>query len=238
MTPLWWAGLAAAVVLAAWWLWQWRRARTLPNVMEIRPGDEWPGGISDGLNLSCPGCGEVPMVDYVVADKAWRRVVPKHHRLGVVCLTCFLDAGGSPSDIEQIQVIGGGRTVVLRPVAEYDYRHRARTPGTGERDEELPQYSDRGFKHFDPIEGNYGGSIRAYESSAASAPHIWVSITPPLDSIDPTVHLHLEDAVRLRDHLGYLIAHHYHLDVVAEPDHRRAEHLNRTLRRVEGGDET
>lgn len=27
------------------------------------------------------------------------------------------------------------------------------------------------------------------------------------------------------------------LDVVAEPDHRRAEHMNRTLRRVEGGDE-
>lgn len=27
------------------------------------------------------------------------------------------------------------------------------------------------------------------------------------------------------------------LDVIAEPDHRRAEHMNRTLRRVEGGDE-
>lgn len=128
MTPLLWAGLAVAVPLAAWWLWQRHRARTLST---SERDEELP---------SVPGQYPPP-------------------------------------------------------------------------DDELPQYSDRGFKHFDPIEGRYGGSIRAYESSAASAPHIWISITPPLDSIDPTVHLHLEDAVRLRDHLGYLIANHYHLEL-------------------------
>lgn len=40
-----------------------------------------------------------------------------------------------------------------------------------------PTYSSRGFAHWDPINASYGSEIDVYESSAAAAPHLWVSIT-------------------------------------------------------------
>ena len=79
-----------------------------------------------------------------------------------------------------------------------------------------PTITDRGFKHMNPIEGAYGGSIRVYESSAASGPHIWAAIEQLTDLNDPssklftaTVHLSLDSAVTLREQIHELIETHY-----------------------------
>lgn len=81
----------------------------------------WPEAISDGLTLACAHCDTIPRIDYRVRDAAWTRVVAKADRLGVVCLECYLGLGGLPSDIEQIQVIRSGETLVLQPVVVYRY---------------------------------------------------------------------------------------------------------------------
>ncbi len=36
--------------------------------------------------------------------------------------------------------------------------------------------TDRGFKHYEPISTTYGHVVKVYESSAASAPHVWLEI--------------------------------------------------------------
>lgn len=81
--------------------------------------------------------------------------------------------------------------------------------------------SGRGFKLLPPIPGIHGdqpaGEVRVYESSAASGPHLWLSVTQPADrnhpdnghTIEATVHLAAEDAWRLADQLRYLVEHHY-----------------------------
>ncbi len=85
--------------------------------------------------------------------------------------------------------------------------------------------SDRGLKHYKPIEDTYGATVSVYESSAASAPHIWVSIDGKCHlSSSPTTHvgvshgiasgaafahLTLEDAEALREALGAAIQGHY-----------------------------
>jgi hypothetical protein len=78
------------------------------------------------------------------------------------------------------------------------------------------QISERGFIHGDDIPSAYGGYIKVYESSAASAPHIWVRTVCPSNlndltstPIEAVAHLTLDDAARLRDQLSYLIANHY-----------------------------
>lgn len=40
-----------------------------------------------------------------------------------------------------------------------------------------PNYSGRGFAHWEPVESTYGGEVRVYESSAASGPHIWINVS-------------------------------------------------------------
>jgi hypothetical protein len=90
-----------------------------------------------------------------------------------------------------------------------------------------PTLSERGFKHFDPIPGTYGGDVRVYESSAADSPHVWVRIVqPPQPSDDDranrgdlTVHLRLEDAALLREQLEYLVAEHYQVQWEREDEH-------------------
>jgi hypothetical protein len=79
-----------------------------------------------------------------------------------------------------------------------------------------PEYSERGFKHFPPIPSAYGGDIRVYESSAASAPHVWIRTVCPVDlnkpdgpAVEAVAHLHIDDAIVLRDQLTYLLEHHY-----------------------------
>lgn len=52
--------------------------------------DNWPGAISDGMVTACESCGVVPgLVDYLVTNKGWDRVVPREWRASVVCLGCF-----------------------------------------------------------------------------------------------------------------------------------------------------
>jgi hypothetical protein len=73
--------------------------------------------------------------------------------------------------------------------------------------------TERGFTHMPSIPGQYGGDIRVYESSAAEGPHIWLCATAPLD-LDgqpsrATMHLTVEDALKLADQLHYLAEHHY-----------------------------
>jgi hypothetical protein len=78
-----------------------------------------------------------------------------------------------------------------------------------------PEVTGRGFKHLPPIPGAYGGEIRTYESSAASAPHIWIYIDQKFEHLPPqdaVVHLALEDATRFRDQLTWLIDNHYQVE--------------------------
>lgn len=76
--------------------------------------------------------------------------------------------------------------------------------------------STRGFKYSEEIAGTHGGSIEAYESSAADGPHVWVKVSDPDplpwdDDQTPCAHVHLtlEAAEGLRDVLDYLIKNHY-----------------------------
>lgn len=68
-----------------------------------------------------------------------------------------------------------------------------------------PTYSDRGFKHLDPITTGED-EVRAYESSAASAPHIWVSVN------EESIHLNLEQVDELIKQLEFLKYNHYQLE--------------------------
>ncbi|WP_341719854.1 hypothetical protein QQG74_09210 [Micromonospora sp. FIMYZ51] len=79
--------------------------------------------------------------------------------------------------------------------------------------------TDRGFGHLPPIPSEYGGEIRAYESSAASGPHIWVRATAPANMNDPTgptveapMHLTADNARRLAEQLLALVDGHYQND--------------------------
>lgn len=79
-----------------------------------------------------------------------------------------------------------------------------------------PDKSGRGFAHYNAVPGEYGGGVRVYESSAMSAPHIWLAATCPSNMNDPTsppveavVHLTLENAQIVRDQLTHLIENHY-----------------------------
>ena len=80
-------------------------------------------------------------------------------------------------------------------------------------------YSERGFKHLPAIRGTHSETeIKVYESSCVE-PSVWVSMEgdvwtfeearghkwPNGDTGELTIHLPLEDATRLRDHLTYLI---------------------------------
>lgn len=78
-----------------------------------------------------------------------------------------------------------------------------------------PIWTDRGFKHMPEIEDRYGTTVQVIESSAATAPHIYLFLEPcGLDSV--AAHLTLEDAAKLRDQLDYLIRNHYQLETEAQ----------------------
>lgn len=71
---------------------------------------------------------------------------------------------------------------------------------------DVPIVSDRGFLHFEEIEGTYGDTIRAYESSSAERHCIWIhSNSPNVGSRgEASVHLPVEQARRLAQHILYL----------------------------------
>jgi hypothetical protein len=81
--------------------------------------------------------------------------------------------------------------------------------------------SDRGFDRYPPIPAEHGGRpsghIEVYESSAALAPHIWISavqVIPGVDQREATVHLSAESAWRFAEQILHLVRHHYHGDAV------------------------
>jgi hypothetical protein len=87
-----------------------------------------------------------------------------------------------------------------------------------------PAVSSRGFAYFDDVPSEYGGGIRAYESSAADAPHIWIKIRSPKNIHDDwmaqeddyagdwdeaVVHLTVENAALFAQQIMHLVNHHY-----------------------------
>lgn len=79
-----------------------------------------------------------------------------------------------------------------------------------------PERSDRGFLHYPALPSRYGGEVRAYESSSAETPCVWVKATCPVDlndrdgpSREAYAHLTVADAWRLGEQLLALVAGHY-----------------------------
>jgi hypothetical protein len=75
--------------------------------------------------------------------------------------------------------------------------------------------TDRGFLRAEPVPSTYGGVAEVYESSAAD-PRIWVRVECPVDLNDPSsptkyavAHLDIQNAIRLRDQLTWIIDHHF-----------------------------
>lgn len=95
-----------------------------------------------------------------------------------------------------------------------------------------PQASDSGFKHYEAIQAD-AADVRVYESSDASSPHLWLSVTgeaflralprpvvaTPFGVADASVaaHMTLEQAAAVRDVLDAAIAGHYQREET-EPD--------------------
>ncbi len=87
--------------------------------------------------------------------------------------------------------------------------------------EEVPPHlivtmTARGFKHLPPIPSSYGGTVRAYESSNAEGPHVWLTSECPSDlnrpdspQVETPMHLTVESAQQLVDQLQFLIDNHY-----------------------------
>jgi len=87
---------------------------------------KWIAGISGGLILPCGICGRHTNFVYAVDDKVWEKLVPKEHRLGVVCLTC-LDKLGQAKGIDiapslvDVQFTGINKTIELKPTRVFYY---------------------------------------------------------------------------------------------------------------------
>ena len=88
--------------------------------------DVWPGGVSNGLELSCSLCGKKVVFDYHVSDEFWDSVIPQNIRRDVVCLSC-LDKAATVmglsiiEHLEAVQFTGEGKTIVLIPQEVYVY---------------------------------------------------------------------------------------------------------------------
>lgn len=99
-----------------------------------------------------------------------------------------------------------------------------------------PQVSDRGFKHYEAIPAD-AAEVRVYESSDASSPHLWLSVTgeaflralprpvvaTPYGVADASVsaHLTLEQAAAVGDIIDAAIDGHYQREPGAEPSTRQ-----------------
>lgn len=92
-----------------------------------------------------------------------------------------------------------------------------------EDDHLKPHTTDRGFHHLPPIKGVWGGrpdgsEVRAYESSLASGPHLWISVLSPVDANEPDgpktesiAHLTAENTLKLAEQLYWLVENHYQI---------------------------
>ena len=83
--------------------------------------EHWPEAVSDGLTLPCFECGQVPQIDYHVAEWVWRACISIEHRGDVLCLPCFLKLITRHNRVEmlawvdEIQLTVNGETLVLAP---------------------------------------------------------------------------------------------------------------------------
>lgn len=68
--------------------------------------------------------------------------------------------------------------------------------------------TERGFALMPPIPSTRGGDVRAYESSAADGPHIWLKITV-VDGEWTAAKLTTENAEKLAEQLITLCRNHY-----------------------------
>ncbi len=66
-----------------------------------------------------------------------------------------------------------------------------------------------------PLDGEYGGTVQAYESSAAGGPHVWLKLQSEEDG-KATLHLTAENAWRLSEQLQKLVREHYQGDATPE----------------------
>jgi len=80
----------------------------------------------------------------------------------------------------------------------------------------VPVQSARGFAHLPTIRGTSGEHVRAYESSAADSPHIWLSISSPAnrnkpdeDLIEAVAHLPVDEARKVAEQILQLCDNHY-----------------------------
>lgn len=79
--------------------------------------------------------------------------------------------------------------------------------------------TDRGFKHYEPIETSYGHEIRVYESSAATRPCIWLSVklteeesrNSGIAPCEANAHMTIEQAEMVRDAIDTAIKNHYQI---------------------------
>lgn len=90
----------------------------------IKNGDQWPGGVTDGLVLKCGICDELPYIDYNVTNDFWNEVVPEKHRLGVICLKCLdkiaTEIGYDVSDyIIRLQFTGNKKSIIFHATKVY-----------------------------------------------------------------------------------------------------------------------
>lgn len=95
----------------------------MTKYFKVGKDDPWPEAVCDGLSLSCGICDIIPIIDYMVSDEMWQKIVPKELKLGVVCLDCLVNIDPSVIDsIEKISICGGGQTLICLPEILYDYR--------------------------------------------------------------------------------------------------------------------
>lgn len=71
--------------------------------------------------------------------------------------------------------------------------------------------TDRGFKHYDPIDTSYGHKLRVYESSRATEPCLWLGIDADaiLNEDPQAIHLTFAEAKALRRTLKRAMKEHY-----------------------------
>lgn len=90
---------------------------------------DWPEGISNGLTVPCMWCGRVPVVDYTVDDRTWRRIVPPRLRREVVCIDCFVDQDESVvASIGRVQVATASVTAVFNDPDVYRWHESEDAP--------------------------------------------------------------------------------------------------------------
>lgn len=73
----------------------------------------------------------------------------------------------------------------------------------------VPEVTNRGFKRLPSINDAHGSNACAFESSATSAPHVWLAVTLAGGEEHVSLHLTLDQARQVADQLNWLVDHHH-----------------------------